>query len=74
MSSKKIPQKNFRPKNPPKKFPKKSQKIPNKIQKIPKTISEKIPKILKKQFPTSHLEAENPFGLVFTCNDQLEKY
>ena len=45
-------------KNPTKKFPPKSKKIPNNISKN----SQDFENI---QFSTSHLEAENPFGLVF---------
>ena len=51
--------------NPPKQFP---QKFPKKFPKIPKQIPNKFStKILKIciQFPTSHLTAENPSGLVF---------
>ena len=44
-----------------KKFLKSSQKIPNRSK---KTISQKVPDVENIQFPTSHLEAENPFGLV----------
>jgi hypothetical protein len=58
------------PKHPPKKIlPKKSSKnIPQKkTKKNPKkfqTLSQKVPNFENIQFPTSHLEAENPFGLV----------
>ena len=51
-----------------KEFPKNSQKIPKSVPKnspkIPKKFknSQKIPGFRK--FPTSHLQAENPFGLV----------
>jgi hypothetical protein len=57
-----IPQK-F-PKNSPKfpkKYPPKYPKISKKIQELPKN-SQDFKNI---QFLTSHLEAENPFGLVF---------
>ena len=71
--SKKFLQKNPPPKkivrkNPPKKFQKKSWKNPNNFSKIPNF--ENI------QFPTSHLEAENPFGLFFLKNlkDQKSKF
>ena len=57
-SPKKIPLKKILPKNPSKNSYKRNLR---KIQKIPP----KLPKNTKKnQFPTSHLEAENPFGLV----------
>ena len=42
-------------KNPSKKFPENSQKISKTFLKDFESI----------QFPSSHLEAENPFGLVF---------
>ena len=75
---KKILPKKFSQKNPPKKFlskkflqkefkknpknsPKKSRINPKNFQ----TISQKVPNFENIQFPTSHLEAENPFGLVF---------
>ena len=45
----------------PKKSPKIPRKIPKKIQEFPKN-SQDFENI---QFPTSHLEAENPFGLVW---------
>ena len=57
-SYKKIPQKKS------KKFPKKSRKKPKNFQ----TISQKVPNFENIQFPTSHLEAENPFGLVFSLS------
>ena len=73
-SSKKIPppknpSKNFLLKNPPQKiYPK---KFLQKNWKIPKKSENSLNNFLKNsqdfeniQFPTSHLEAENPFGLV----------
>jgi hypothetical protein len=45
----------------PKNSSKKSRKNPKNFQ----TISQKVPNFENIQFPTSHLEAENPFGLVF---------
>jgi hypothetical protein len=44
----------------PKNSSKKSRKNPKNFQ----TISQKVPNFENIQFPTSHLEAENPFGLV----------
>jgi len=65
-----IPPKEFLPKNPPKKIPlKKIQEKSKKSRKNPKhfqTISQKVPNFENIQFPTSHLEAENPFGLLYT--------
>ena len=52
INSQKIPQKN------PTKIPKKSQKNPNNFS--------KVPNFENNQFLTSHLEAQNPFGLVDT--------
>jgi hypothetical protein len=56
------------PKKSSKKIQGKSKKFPSKIpQKIPKkikTISQKVPNFENIQFPTSQLEAENPFRLV----------
>ena len=60
------------PKNPPKEIlPKRSSqknpKPPKKSKKNPKnskTIPQTVPDFENIQFPTSHLEAENPFGLV----------
>ena len=52
-------------KNSPKKFLQK--KSPKKSRKNPKnfpTISQKVPSFQNIKFPTSHLEAEDPFGLV----------
>ena len=59
-------------------FPKNSQKIPKEILKNSPKIPYKFKdsqRICKNpqdfeniQFPTSHLEAENPFGLVFSSN------
>ena len=65
-SSPKISPKNFLPKNsfqknPPKKFQNNSKKNLKNFQ----TISQTIPNFWNIQFPTSHLEAENPLGLVF---------
>ena len=79
-SSQKNLQKKTLPKNPPKKFLSKNPSKNNKeSKKNPKnspkkslinpknfqTISEKVPNFENIQFPTSHLEAKNPFGLVF---------
>jgi hypothetical protein len=53
-------------KNPTKKSSKKfPKKIPPKNSKNFQTVSQKVPSFENIQFPTSHLEAENPFGLVF---------
>ena len=41
-----------------------SKEITEKIQKISKTFLKDFESI---QFPSSHLEAENPFGLVYTA-------
>ena len=56
-----------------KEFPKNFQRIPKEFPKNSQKITKKNPKKFPKhsqdfeniQFPTSHLEAENPFGLVF---------
>jgi len=57
-NSPKIPKKFKNSQRIPKEFPKNSQKIP---QKNPIEFPQNSQNI---QFPTSHLEAENPFGLV----------
>ena len=67
-SSQKIPPKNFPSKNSSKKilqkkFQKKSKKIPKNPKKKSNTSSKKDFENI--QFPSSDLEAENPFGLVF---------
>ena len=66
-SSQENPPKKILQKNPPKKSSQKIlQKIPpQKIQEKSKNISQKIPNFENIPFPTSHMEAENPFGLVF---------
>ena len=50
----------------PKEFPKNSKRIPKEFQKQSQKQSQRIPNFENIQFPTSHLEAENPFGLVFS--------
>jgi hypothetical protein len=63
-SSKKIPPKKIlqkKSKKNPKNSSKKSQKNPKTFQ----TISQKVPNFENIQFPTSHLEAETPFELVY---------
>ena len=53
-----------------KKFQRNSKEIPKKFQRNSKKIqknfknSKRTPKEFPKNYPTSHLEAENPFGLV----------
>ena len=55
----------------PKNSQKNSKRIPKESQKNSQRFPQRILKILKTshmrsfQFPTLHLEAENPFGLVF---------
>ena len=78
-SLKKILPKLFSQNEPPKKFlpinssknvpPKKSsKKIPKKSKKFPINFSKNSWDFENIQFPTSQLEAENPFGLVFLLN------
>jgi hypothetical protein len=53
----------------PKEFPKNSLRVPKEFPKNSQKIPKKFPKNSQDfeniQFPTSHLEAENPFGLVY---------
>ena len=67
-SSQKNPAKKFSQKIHPKKIQEKSTKFPKKILKKSQkfqTIAQKVPNFENIQFPTSFLEAENPFGLVW---------
>ena len=71
--------KNFQQKFPEKRIPEKIHESPQKSLKIlPRKIPDKFPKTSQDfeniQFSTSHLEAENPFGLVFMkheCRENL---
>ena len=53
------------PKNFPKNFPKNPQKIPKNSQRYSKKVPKNSQDFENIQFPTSHLEAGNPFGLGF---------